>query len=81
MTSSTKDRDTLNACYRHFLQHGMGIVGVGGGGGRGIATNAYYVARRTGKLPRWVTRGSIAHAAARAGIRHHRATAATEAKQ
>lgn len=74
MAISTKDRDALNACYQYYLQHGMEIVGVGVGSG--IATNAYCVARRIGKLPKWVTRGSMAHAAARAGIKHHKAIAA-----
>ena len=65
-----KDRATLNACFDYYMQYGRDLQFAHVGSG--LATNAYLVARRIGKLPRWVTRGSIAHAAARAGIQHHK---------
>lgn len=35
---------------------------------RGAASNAYCVARDTGAMPRWASRGTPAYAAARAGL-------------
>ena len=65
-----KDRAALDACFNYYMQYGrdLQLAHVGSG----LATNAYLVARRIGKLPTWVTRRSIAHAAARAGIYHHK---------
>jgi hypothetical protein len=71
---SPKDRAALDACYAYYIQHGQDITFAHVASG--LATNAYLVARRIGKLPAWVTRGSIAHAAARAGMKHHRQDAA-----
>lgn len=67
---SPKDRLALDACHAHFLQYGrdISVAHVG----CGIATNAYLAARRIGKVPNWVSRGSMAHAAARAGVKHYR---------
>lgn len=67
---SPKDRLALDACHSYYLEHGRDIQFAHAG--CGIATNAYLVARRIGKLPNWVTRGSMAHAAARAGLKHYK---------
>ena len=65
-----KDRAASDACFDYYMQYGRDLQFAHVASG--VATNAYLVARRSGKLPTWVTRGSIAHAAARAGIKHHK---------
>jgi hypothetical protein len=65
------NRETLAAVFDHFMAAGLTLPD--SASGAGAATNAYLVARRTGTIPLWAIRGSMAHAAARAGVRHHRA--------
>ena len=50
--------------YRWFLEHGEGRHASMGG-----SSNAYVVARDTGRIPGWVDVGSAAKAAAMAGLR------------
>lgn len=50
--------------YRWFLEHGETRKASDGG-----ASNAYVVARNTGRIPSWCSPGSAAKAAAMAGLR------------
>lgn len=67
---NAKDKSDLKFVHDHFMERGRDIPD--SYSGHGACTNAYVVARRTGKLPRWCVPGSMVHAAARAGIRHHK---------
>jgi len=67
---AAKSKSDLKFVYDHFMERGGDIQD--SYSGHGACTNAFVVARRTGNIPRWCVPGSMAHAAARAGIRHHK---------
>jgi len=70
MTALPRTKSDLDFVFDNFMSRGLDIPD--SSSGCGAATNAYVVARKTGKIPFWCVRGTMAYSAARAGIKHHK---------